>query len=251
MPKNSLIDLVDTLLPQTQCGLCGHEAGCLPYAKAMVEHGEVANKCVPGGQPVADALAKLLGRENLPAAQSKWSVDARTGRPHEVRAVIIEDECIGCTKCITACPVDAIVGSGKLMHTVFTDLCTGCELCLPPCPVDCIELVPFDRPLSEAQRQAEQVGLRSRYRAHLARLVKQIGDDANQDPVVSAKQARMTQVVSEANTISKDDAQRAIEAAKLRVQIKRMQKQLNTRPNAKKQTELERLQTELVRLGQV
>jgi electron transport complex, RnfABCDGE type, B subunit len=124
----SLVQSIDALLPQTQCGLCGHRDGCLPYAQSIAE-GEDANKCVPGGQPVADALATLLNRSKLPAEESVWPIQT-DGRPQRMKAIIREDECIGCTKCISACPVDAIIGSGKLMHTVLTDLCTGCELCI-------------------------------------------------------------------------------------------------------------------------
>ncbi len=126
----SLVQSIDALLPQTQCGLCGHRDGCLPYAQSIAE-GENANKCVPGGQPVADALAALLNRPKLQAEESVWPVQA-DGRPQRIKAVIREDECIGCTKCISACPVDAIIGSGKLMHTILTDLCTGCELMYSP-----------------------------------------------------------------------------------------------------------------------
>jgi len=104
----SLIVQIDQLLPQTQCGLCGHRDGCLPYAKSIAE-GEDANKCVPGGQPVADALAILLKRPTLLAEPSVWDIQA-DGRPQQMKAVIREDECIGCTKCISACPVDAIIG---------------------------------------------------------------------------------------------------------------------------------------------
>ncbi|NLZ85492.1 MAG: RnfABCDGE type electron transport complex subunit B, partial [Gammaproteobacteria bacterium] len=149
----SLVQSIDALLPQTQCGLCGHRDGCLPYAQSIAE-GENANKCVPGGQPVADALAALLNRPELVAEESVWPIQA-DGRPQRIKAVIREDECIGCTKCISACPVDAIIGAGKLMHTILTDLCTGCELCIPPCPVDCIDLVEDPQPLpTEAQRIA-------------------------------------------------------------------------------------------------
>ena len=108
----SLIQQVDALLPQTQCGLCGHRDGCLPYAQSIIL-GEDANKCVPGGQPVADALAELLNRTKLTAEESVWPIQI-DGRPQRMKAVIREDECIGCTKCISACPVDAIIGSGKL-----------------------------------------------------------------------------------------------------------------------------------------
>lgn len=245
--SDALITLVDALLPQTQCGLCGHEEGCLPYATSMVNDAEATNKCVPGGQPVADGLAELLNREKLPAEPSKWAIQAN-GRPQEVRAVIIEDDCIGCTKCIAACPVDAIVGSGKLMHTVFTDLCTGCELCLPPCPVDCIELVPIERTLTTKQRQAEQDSLRSRYQAHIQRLTKSITASGNHAPVVNAKQARITQQHIQVDAMSADTAKQRIQAAKLRTQIKKLQKQLAVRPNDAKQNQLDALENQLALL---
>ena len=180
----SLVQSIDALLPQTQCGLCGHRDGCLPYAQSIAE-GEDANKCVPGGQPVADALAALLNRSKLPAEESVWPVQA-DGRPQRMKAIIREDECIGCTKCISACPVDAIIGSGKLMHTILTDLCTGCELCIPPCPVDCIDLVEDLQPLpNETQRLTEQGDLRQRYYAHIQREEKRRID--RKGPVVRAE----------------------------------------------------------------
>ena len=180
----SLVQSIDALLPQTQCGLCGHRDGCLPYAQSIAE-GEDANKCVPGGQPVADALATLLNRSKLPAEESVWPIQTN-GRPQRMKAIIREDECIGCTKCISACPVDAIIGSGKLMHTVLTDLCTGCELCIPPCPVDCIDLVEDLQPLpTESQRIAEQDDLRKRYYAHIQREEKRRID--RKGPVVRAE----------------------------------------------------------------
>ena len=164
----ALIQNIDALLPQTQCGLCGHRDGCLPYAKSIAE-GEEANKCVPGGQPVADALATLLKRPQLLAEESVWPIQS-DGRPQRMKAIIREDECIGCTKCISACPVDAIIGSGKLMHSILTDLCTGCELCIPPCPVDCIDLIEDDHVIpNETLRIREQNDLRNRYYSHIQR----------------------------------------------------------------------------------
>ena len=164
----ALIQNIDALLPQTQCGLCGHRDGCLPYAKSIAE-GEEANKCVPGGQPVADALAALLKRPQLLAEESVWPIQS-DGRPQRMKAIIREDECIGCTKCISACPVDAIIGSGKLMHSILTDLCTGCELCIPPCPVDCIDLIEDDHVIpNETLRIREQNDLRNRYYSHIQR----------------------------------------------------------------------------------
>ncbi len=132
---NPIVDQVNDLLPQTQCGQCGHP-GCRPYAEAIA-NGEAINKCPPGGQATINALADLLDMEPM-------ELDDEHGeeKPPMV-AFIREDECIGCTKCIQACPVDAILGAAKQMHTVIADECTGCDLCVEPCPVDCIDMVPI------------------------------------------------------------------------------------------------------------
>ncbi|MCP1457576.1 electron transport complex subunit RsxB [Pseudomonas kilonensis] len=130
----SLIQRIDALLPQTQCGKCGHP-GCKPYAEGIAQ-GEPINKCPPGGRETIAALAELM---KIPVLELDTS---RGVAPAQV-AFIREAECIGCTKCIQACPVDAIVGAAKLMHTVLIDECTGCDLCVAPCPVDCIEMRPL------------------------------------------------------------------------------------------------------------
>jgi electron transport complex protein RnfB len=130
----SLIQRIDALLPQTQCGKCGHP-GCKPYAEGIAS-GEPINKCPPGGSETIAALADLLKVPVLELDVSRGSAPAQI-------AYIREAECIGCTKCIQACPVDAIVGAAKLMHTVIVDECTGCDLCVAPCPVDCIEMRPL------------------------------------------------------------------------------------------------------------
>ncbi|WPN46254.1 MULTISPECIES: electron transport complex subunit RsxB [unclassified Pseudomonas] len=130
----SLIQRIDALLPQTQCGKCGHP-GCKPYAEGIVS-GEPINKCPPGGSETIAALAQLL---KVPVLELDIS---RGAAPAQI-AYIREAECIGCTKCIQACPVDAIVGAAKLMHTIIIDECTGCDLCVAPCPVDCIEMRPL------------------------------------------------------------------------------------------------------------
>ncbi|TAN05457.1 MAG: RnfABCDGE type electron transport complex subunit B [Rhodanobacteraceae bacterium] len=132
---DQLADRIDALLPQTQCGRCGYPA-CRPYAVAIA-HGEAAiNRCPPGGMDGVRALARLTGLPVLP-------LDPECGIEAPPRVALIDEAvCIGCTKCIQACPVDAIVGANKLMHTVVADLCTGCELCIAPCPVDCIAMVP-------------------------------------------------------------------------------------------------------------
>lgn len=133
-----LVEQVDALLPQTQCGQCGHP-GCKPYANSIVNNGEAINHCPPGGQATINALADLLGVEAP-------SLDEEHGEEKEVKQVafIREEDCIGCTKCIQACPVDAIIGAQKKMHTVIASECTGCDLCIEPCPVDCIDLLPVE-----------------------------------------------------------------------------------------------------------
>jgi electron transport complex protein RnfB len=133
-------DRIEALLPQTQCGQCDY-AGCRPYAEAIANEEAEINRCVPGGEATIQELATLLDREPLP-------LDEEVGAEKPpVVAEIIEDLCIGCTKCIQACPVDAILGTAKHMHTVIAEECTGCELCLPPCPVDCIVLIPLEQTL--------------------------------------------------------------------------------------------------------
>ena len=241
---------IDSSLPQTQCGLCDHADGCLPYAVAIVMDGEPHNKCVPGGQPVADTIAQIINADmpTLSAESSKWPLDSTSQRPVEVRAVIREDDCIGCTKCIPACPVDAIVGTGKHMHTIFTDLCTGCELCIAPCPVDCIDLVTVERTLSTPERTLEQEDLRQRYHTHLNRVSKQLADSSNSRPVVSMVEAKLNNAASQSLNISEAQAKNTIAAAKLRSKIKKLEKQLSVRPNESKQAELNELKAELAQL---
>ncbi|WP_295471563.1 electron transport complex subunit RsxB [uncultured Pseudomonas sp.] len=168
----NLIQRIDALLPQTQCGKCGH-AGCRPYAEGIAA-GEAINKCPPGGQETIAGLAQLLGTAILP-------LEAQRGVAPAQVAYIREAECIGCTKCIQACPVDAIVGAAKQMHTVLSEECTGCDLCVAPCPVDCIDLLPLtatiplvgDWPLTAEQRQVrahKREHARQRFERRSARL---------------------------------------------------------------------------------
>ncbi len=127
-----IVEQINNILPQTQCGQCGYP-GCKPYAEAIAD-GEKINRCPPGGEAGIKALAELLDVEPL-------ELDDECGEEAPQRvAYIREDECIGCTKCIQVCPVDAIVGAAKLMHTVIESECTGCDLCVPVCPVDCIDM---------------------------------------------------------------------------------------------------------------
>ena len=131
----SLIARIDAMLPQTQCGKCGY-AGCEPYARAIATGAVEINQCPPGGEALIQELAGLLSRKHVPLDPARGVV-----RPRHV-ARIDEPRCIGCTLCIQACPVDAIVGAPRQMHTVIVELCTGCDLCVAPCPVDCIDMVP-------------------------------------------------------------------------------------------------------------
>jgi len=131
-----VVDQIDALLPQTQCGQCSY-AGCRPYAEAIAAGEAEINRCPPGGEVTMVALADLLGRDPVPLENEEAAE-----KPKSV-AVIIEKDCIGCTLCIQACPVDAILGAAKQMHTVIADECTGCELCIPPCPVECIVMQPI------------------------------------------------------------------------------------------------------------
>jgi len=137
-----VVDQIDSLLPQTQCGQCGFP-GCRPYAEALASGEAEINRCPPGGEATIQALADLLGREPLP-------LDGEVGeeKPRMV-AYVVEEECIGCTLCLQACPVDAILGAAKQMHQVIEAECTGCELCLPPCPVECIHMHPVAQGLNE------------------------------------------------------------------------------------------------------
>lgn len=128
-------DEIDALLPQTQCRRCGYPA-CRPYAEALARGESTPNRCPPGGEALIGRLASLLGVPVTP-------LDPEVGPPQAPQvARIVEADCIGCTLCLQACPVDAILGAPKRMHTVIEDECTGCGLCLPPCPVDCIVLLP-------------------------------------------------------------------------------------------------------------
>ena len=167
--KNDLATRIDALLPQTQCTRCGFD-GCRPYAEAIAGERADIDQCPPGGDEVIVKLAALLGR-----AAKLLNPEFGEYAPPTV-AVIDEETCIGCTKCIQACPVDAIVGASKRMHTVIASWCTGCELCIPPCPVDCIAMV--DTPAFP------EAGLsRERHEARARRLVR---DAAERDATLAA-----------------------------------------------------------------
>ena len=219
----------------------------------MVTADDPINKCIPGGQPVADALAQLLNRAPLPSLPSRWPVGA-DNRPQRIVAVIREDECIGCTKCIEACPVDAIIGSGKLMHTVVEDLCTGCELCVLPCPVDCIDLVIIDKLLTDDERMTEQNDLHQRFNARLQReSIAQYDPSRARKPVVASMAFASlapapTSPSQPDNSPSLDEAsaKSMIELSTLRSNLKKLTRQQHAQPCPLRAEEIQHLEQQLL-----
>lgn len=185
---NSTVELataIDALLPQTQCRKCGYD-GCRPYADAIAAGTAPVNRCPPGGAAGIERLAGLLGVPPLP-------LDPACGRESTPQvAHIVAADCIGCTLCIQACPVDAIIGAPKLMHGVLAEHCTGCELCLPPCPVDCIELVDAGRPSDPGAARDFADASRDRYLRRLTRLQRPRPDkrSTKRTAAVSAEERR-------------------------------------------------------------
>jgi len=160
----ALADRIESLLPQTQCTKCGY-AGCRPYAEAIAAGAANINRCPPGGAAGIARLAQLLGWPVLP-------LDPAHGHEQPLRVAVIDEAlCIGCTLCIQACPVDAIIGATRRMHTVLPELCTGCDLCVPPCPMDCIAMVPLQP--ARGWTEADAAAARTRYHARNARLARE------------------------------------------------------------------------------
>ena len=191
---------VDAVLPQTQCGKCGYR-GCRPYAEAIASGAADINRCPPGSAEVIAELSVLL---DVPAKP----LDPEVGAPAPPRVAFIDEaRCIGCTLCIQACPVDAIVGAAKLMHTIVADACTGCELCVPPCPVDCIRIDPAQAG-GAVERKAAADAARRRFEARNRRLQR-------------AEAERATQLVAQrtgsAEKKKKETIARALERARLRL----------------------------------
>ena len=162
---------IDALLPQTQCTRCGYP-GCLPYAEAIARGEADINQCPPGGTETILALADLTRR---PATRLNFDNGLEKA---PVVAFIDEDRCIGCTKCLPPCPVDAIVGARQRMHTVIVDTCTGCELCVAPCPVDCIVMVPRLATPRAALALPDAHESRARFDAHNERIARRAGERA-------------------------------------------------------------------------
>jgi electron transport complex protein RnfB len=192
------VERIDALLPQTQCTRCGYPA-CRAYAEAIAAGEADFNQCPPGGAAGIVALAAALGRPTKPLNPANG-----VEKPREV-ALIDEGVCIGCTKCIQACPVDAIVGASKWMHTVLVDECTGCDLCLPPCPVDCITMVPAPDDGRSPSERADDY--RARYVARNVRLEREAGERAAE---LAAKKAVLA-----------DTRVSAVQAAVLRARAKK------------------------------
>jgi len=234
---------IDAELPQTQCGKCGHD-GCRPYAEAIVE-GEAINRCPPGGETTRDRLATLTGQPPLELIEP-----AQT----PLLAVIREAECIGCTKCIQACPVDAILGAAKQMHTVIESECTGCELCVAPCPVDCIDLVEhpgWAHADNDADRQRyldwRADNGRQRFIARNARLARK-AEEKRRKRERRAAAARASTTLAETAKEEHQPPPHPIDATALKAQRatltarrKRLQRQLDKADDAQRPALLERL----------
>ncbi|MDO5666218.1 MAG: RnfABCDGE type electron transport complex subunit B [Alcaligenaceae bacterium] len=209
---NPLVKQIHSVLPQTQCTKCGYD-GCLPYATAIAE-GELINRCPPGGDKGIATLAALLKRPLLPLNTEECGEHT----PLQV-AVIEERHCIGCTLCIQACPVDAIVGANKYMHTIIADLCTGCELCVAPCPVDCIEMISANRQWSDEDAdkawnnyQKREARLQKQKTAELQRLATAAERALNKKPI-NTQQSGTVEAI--------DSKQQAIAAALAKARARR------------------------------
>lgn len=212
-----LVDRIDALLPQTQCTKCGYQ-GCRPYAEAIANGGADINQCPPGGAEGIAKLAALLGREVKPLNPVNGMEQPRTA------ALIDETRCIGCALCIQACPVDAIAGAPKLMHTVLLEHCTGCELCIPPCPVDCIEMVDLTQLarrgaiIADPCAETPAARARARYAFHQQRIAREREAwETQRAAKAEEKQRRLDQRSASPDVERKRAAiQRALERARAR-----------------------------------
>ena len=206
---SNLIELINAELPQFQCGRCD-TPGCRPYAEEIA-NGSPHNRCVPGGQVTLDRISDILNRDSL-LLDHDYGPDLKPQVAH-----IVEEDCIGCTKCIDACPVDAISGAANLMHNVINELCTGCELCIEPCPVDCIELIDIDEDKSLIARDSSshffdlkvELDLRKKKKSKMNKSIFEnlsIGDSINQklknrniDSATSLKKLQLEMLESQKN----------------------------------------------------
>ncbi len=194
---SKLSNQIDHILPQTQCGLCGYK-GCRPYADALANEEAAINLCPPGGIETLNAIAKLVEQDPTP-----YHLEMEQKQKPVMLAVIREDECIGCTKCIQACPLDAIVGAAKQMHSILDINCSGCELCIAPCPVDCIDLVALN--VSEAEKNPRRERFYDLNEQHQQRM-----------NLKAAQKSAALKTELENLSLSVDDRQSAIKAAMAR-----------------------------------
>jgi len=214
--SKSLADLIEDILPQTQCTKCGYPA-CRPYAQAIASGAAEINQCPPGGAEGVRRLAQLLGKPAMPINPANGPE-----RPRPV-AVIDEALCIGCTLCIQACPVDAIIGAAKQMHTVLADQCTGCDLCVAPCPVDCIAMVDVTgiRTGWDAWSQEQADAARTHHDFRTGRLRR---EKAENDARLAAKaDAKLKSVESEVTVTAQEQAEQARKKAIIQAAIARAQ----------------------------
>lgn len=189
------IDQINAILPQTQCGQCGYK-GCKPYAEAVALGQADINQCPPGGDEGIIELAKLLDL-NIKSLNPEFGIH----KPKQV-AVIVEEDCIGCVKCIAACPVDAILGVAKMMHTVIAAECTGCELCVAPCPVDCIVLKPLAIQPSPEQKTTQKLTAKYRYEARNYRKENEVLEKAEKARKQRDALLKMQSINNNANSSS-------------------------------------------------
>lgn len=214
-----LADRIDALLPQTQCAKCGF-AGCRPYAEAIAAGEAAINRCPPGGAAGITRLAALLDRPALP-------LDPAHGVEQPLHVAIIDEAlCIGCTLCIQACPVDAIVGATRRMHTVIAQDCTGCELCVAPCPVDCIAMRPVDPP--RAWSDDDAAAARARHQMRTARLAR---EKAENDARLAAKALAKLDELDARDDLAPHEIERkkaVVQAAIERARARRQQRDPST-----------------------
>ena len=195
-PVPTLADRIDAVLPQTQCTKCGY-AGCRPYAEAIATDTARINQCPPGGSAGIVRLSRLTGRPIIP-------LDPARGAEQPLRVAVIDESlCIGCTLCIEACPVDAIVGAVRRMHTVINDWCNGCDLCVAPCPMDCIAMVPVEP--ARAWNDEDAYNSRARYLARRRRLIQEATEREAQLP---ARGNRKPDELAHRDDLTSDDAER-------------------------------------------